>query len=57
MYTLKEAARRVGVHWITLYRWERDGKIPRPPVLQRNGRRQYSDADIEAIRQFKDATK
>ena len=55
-YTLKEAARRVGVHYITLYRWEKKSDFPRPKRLARTNERLYTDELIEAIIQWKDRT-
>lgn len=55
-YGMKEAADQLGVHKLTLYRWERQGKIAAPKRFARNNARVYSDEDIEKIRDWKDRT-
>lgn len=53
-YTLRQAAEQLGIHKITLYRWEKEGKIQAPKRLMRNKERIFSDEDIARIRDWKD---
>jgi len=48
----KEVAELLKVSQGTLYRWERDKKIPRVKRLKRTGELLYTDEDIEKIRAF-----
>jgi excisionase family DNA binding protein len=54
-YSMKEAASQIGVHKLTLYRWEREGKIPKAKRYARKNERVYSDEDIQNIIAWKDA--
>jgi excisionase family DNA binding protein len=54
-YSMKEAARQIGVHKLTLYKWEREGKIPPAKRYARKNERVYSDEDIARIIAWKDA--
>jgi DNA-binding transcriptional MerR regulator len=51
LYKVKEVLERVGISRGTLYRWEEQGKIPRP---KRNvsGYRVYTDDEVEKIEKF-----
>ena len=51
-FSMKEAAKRVGVTKNTLFRWEKQNKIP-PPKRDRNGWRVYAAEDIPKILVFK----
>lgn len=53
-YSMGEAAKRLGVHKLTLYRWEKQGKIPPARRFARKNERVYSDQEIQAIREWKD---
>jgi excisionase family DNA binding protein len=53
-YSMKQAATALGVHKLTLYRWEREGKIPPAKRFARKNERVYTDEDIQAIREWKD---
>ncbi len=51
-FSLKEAAAALGVHYLTLYNWERRNQLPveaRPARLKRNQERIYSRAKIQVI--------
>lgn len=47
--TRTQVCQLLGVAPKSLYLWERDGKI-RPPKRDRRGWRQYSEADVKALR-------
>ena len=51
---MKEAASRLGVHKLTLYRWEREGKISPAKRFARKNERVYTDDDIRNIQAWKD---
>lgn len=53
-YTLNEAAQKIGIHKITLYRWEKQGKIKPPKRLARNKERIFTDEDVALILEYKD---
>lgn len=55
-YSMGEAAKKIGVHKLTLYRWEKEGKIPLPPRIKRNNQRVYTDDYITRVRAWKDET-
>jgi DNA-binding transcriptional MerR regulator len=48
-HSMKKAAEQIGVHKLTLYRWEREGKIPPAKRYARKNERVYSDEDIARI--------
>ena len=50
-FTLKAAAKQVGVAPITLKRWLLDGKVAEV-ARDRNGWRVFSDADVERIKRY-----
>lgn len=52
-YTMLEAAKEVGVDKSTLYRWETKGLITKPKRCARTNARMYTEAEVEAIKQFK----
>ena len=55
--TRKQVAERLGVAPLTIYRWEKSGKSPaRPQRLVRNGRLIYSEADVQALQTWMNAT-
>lgn len=56
IYSMKQAAEKIGVHKLTLYRWEREGKIQPARRYQRKNERVYSDEDIARIIEWKNAT-
>ena len=58
-YSTPQAARKIGVSFITLHRWLRDGKIrPSQAIpLHRRTLWLWSDADIARARQVKAAQK
>jgi predicted site-specific integrase-resolvase len=53
-YSMKQAATKIGVHKLTLCRWEREGKIPPAKRFARKNERVYTDEDIQAICEWKD---
>ena len=52
-YTIKEASEKLGVASMTIFRWERDGKIPRIRRHPKNGFRIFTDEDIIKIKLLK----
>ena len=57
-YSTPQAAKRIGVSLITLYRWLRDGKIrPQGIPMQRGTIWTWTDADIAKGRKVKAAQK
>lgn len=46
-FSIKEAARRLGVSQATLRNWERDGKIK--PDYTPKGHRRYTEAMLKAV--------
>ena len=56
IYSMKQAAERIGVHKLTLYRWEREKKIAPARRYARKNERVYSDEDIAKIIEWKNAT-
>lgn len=51
-YSMKDAAKKIGVHYMTLYRWEKAKKVALPKRLVRTNARIYTDADITAIKEW-----
>lgn len=54
-YSTPEAARKCGIHHITLQRWVSEGRI-KAPRLQRIGGvvvRLWDDRDVERVRKYK----
>ena len=49
-----EAAEKIGVHKLTLYRWEKSKKVPPAKRYARTNERVYTDDDIQAILEWKD---
>ena len=54
-YTMAQAAVKIGVHKMTLYRWEKSGKVRAAKRLARTNERIYTDEDIELIIRWKEA--
>ena len=54
-YSTKEAARKAGVHWITLHRWMVKGKVQPSQQIGMNGGKhwRWTERDIEKIRKHK----
>lgn len=54
-YSTKEAARRSGIHWVTLLRWQADGKVRASEELGMNGGKhwRWTAEDIVNIRKYK----
>jgi DNA-binding transcriptional MerR regulator len=49
---MKDAAKKIGVHYMTLYRWEKNKKIPSPKRVARTNARIYTDTDIAMIKEW-----
>jgi len=56
-YSTKQAAKRAGVHWITLHRWIKGGKVRPPRAIRMNGGKlwRWTTADVEKVRRYKAA--
>jgi len=54
-YSTKEAARQVGIHWVTLLRWLADGRVSASEEIGMNGGKhwRWTAGDIEKIKEFK----
>jgi predicted site-specific integrase-resolvase len=54
-YSTKEAARQVGIHWVTLLRWQADGKVSASEQLGMNGGKhwRWTAEDIVKIKKYK----
>ncbi len=52
----REVAQLLAVHPMTIYRWERDGKVPLPKRLKRTQECFYTEKDIKVLRKYRDAT-
>ncbi len=54
-YSTPEAAKKCGVHHITLQRWVSDGKIRAPRKTRVGGVivRLWTDSDLERLRKYK----
>jgi excisionase family DNA binding protein len=55
MLSLTEVAERVGVNKMTIYRWERQKKVPAPKRLVRTNKRLYTEDDVARLIDFRDA--
>jgi hypothetical protein len=55
-YSTKEAARQVGIHWVTLLRWLAAGKVSASIEIGMNGGRhwRWTAGDVAKIREYKD---
>ncbi len=53
-YSTREAARKLGIHLVTLQSYIADGKIPAPSIVRVGGVqvRLWTDADIQRARKF-----
>ena len=54
-YSTKEAARRVGIHWVTLLRWQVDGKVSASSQIGMNGGKhwRWTVKDIARVNKYK----
>jgi hypothetical protein len=54
-YSTKEAARQAGIHWVTLLRWQADGKVSASEELGMNGGKhwRWTSKDIVKVRKYK----
>ena len=57
MLTTSEAARRIGIHQVTLQRWIAAGKLkaPKPTLIGAVGYRLWSSKDVDALLKVKKA--
>ena len=54
-YSRKEVAAKLGINKQTIYRWEKDKKVPAPSRLVRRNMCIYTDDDIEVLEKYRDA--
>ena len=54
-YSTKESARQVGIHWVTLLRWQADGKVSASEEIGMNGGKhwRWTSDDIAKIKRYK----
>ncbi len=54
-YSTKEAAKKVGVHWMTLHKWIAAGKVRPSEQIGMNGGKhwRWTEQDIQKIRKYK----
>ena len=54
-YSTKQAAKKVGVHWVTLHKWRAAGKVRASHQIGMNGGKhwRWTEQDIKAARKFK----
>jgi predicted site-specific integrase-resolvase len=54
-YSTKEAARQVGIHWVTLLRWQADGRVTASEQLGMNGGKhwRWTAEDIAKTKKYK----
>jgi predicted site-specific integrase-resolvase len=54
-YSTKEAARQAGVHWVTLLRWQGEGKVSASEEIGMNGGKhwRWTAKDIVKIKKYK----
>ena len=53
--SLTQVAALLGVDKMTIYRWEKYGKVPPPKRLKRTNKRLYTREDVERLRRYRDA--
>ena len=55
-YSTKEAAKRVGVHWMTLHKWIAAGKVRPSEQIGMNGGKhwRWTEQDIQKVRKYKE---
>ncbi len=56
-YSTKQAAKRAGIHWMTLHRWLRARKVRASRSLPSNGGTlwRWTDADVKKVKKYKAA--
>jgi predicted site-specific integrase-resolvase len=54
-YSTKEVARLVEIHWVTLLRWQADGKVSASSQIGMNGGKhwRWTEKDLAKIREYK----
>ncbi len=54
-YSTKEAARQAKIHWVTLFRWQTDGKVSASEEIGMNGGKhwRWTAKDIAKIKDYK----
>ncbi len=55
-YTRAQIAKLVGKSVDTIYRWEKNNKIPKPKKLAHNHECVYTEENLKAIREFMNET-
>lgn len=53
--SLPQVAALLGVDKMTIYRWEKQGKVPAPKRLQRTNKRLYTMEDVDRLKRYRDA--
>jgi len=53
-FTRRQVVDETGVSAMTIYRWERDGKIPPPMRLERTKATIYDEAAVARIKEYRD---
>ncbi len=54
-FSTKQAARKIGIHWVTLHKWRAAGKVRASHQIGMNGGKhwRWTEQDIEKAREFK----
>jgi predicted site-specific integrase-resolvase len=54
-YSTKQAAKRAGIHWVTLLRWVEAGKVRASQRIRLDGVHhwRWTERDIEQLRKYK----
>ena len=54
-FSTQQAAKLIGIHWVTLRRWLADGKVRPSIAVPMDGRTlwRWTKADVERARRFK----
>ncbi len=54
-YSTRQAAKLVGIHWVTLHRWLAAGKVRPSQSIQMNGGKlwRWTHSDVGKVRRYK----
>jgi predicted site-specific integrase-resolvase len=54
-HSTKQAARRIGVHWVTLLRWRAAGKVAASEEIGMDGGKhwRWTEQDVENVKRYK----
>jgi len=54
-YSTKQAAKSIGIHWVTLHKWRSAGKVSASVEIGMNGGRhwRWTDEDIAKAKKYK----